>query len=181
MAVLNKDLKSLCIWLTGLPCSGKTTIGKELYTIFKKHTRRVVFFDGDEIRNSISKGIGFSREDRVQHVLKVAQIAKQHIDNGYIVICAFVSPYKNLRKMVEQHFADDRFIKVFVDSPLEVCEKRDVKGMYKKARLGVIKNFTGIDDPYEPPESPDVHLWTAKESKDESLKKLLTFIKQRIY
>lgn len=171
-----KHSKAFCIWLTGLPCSGKTTIGKKLFEILTKRGLNVKLFDGDEVRKTISKNLGFSREDRIENVLRVARMAKELVNSGTVVICALVSPYRDLRKEVRAMFEDGRFIEVFVDAPIEVCEARDTKGMYKKARLGLIKNFTGIDDPYERPDTPEVHLETDKLDIKASLEKIIKYL-----
>lgn len=171
---------AFCVWLTGLPCSGKTTLAKRLAELLQKEGLEVKVYDGDEVRRILSKELGFSKEDRYKNVLMVAELAKEFLSKGpnKIVICSLVSPYRALRKKVREILGDS-YIEVFVDCPLEVCEKRDVKGMYKKARAGLIKNFTGIDDPYEPPEAPEVHVKTAEKGPEECLQVILGYLKRR--
>lgn len=179
MSAYFEENKGLCVWFTGLPCAGKTTISKRLYEVLVRENFKVRLFDGDEVRKTISKDLGFSREDRRENVLRVAKIAKDLVDQGYIVICALVSPYRKDREEVRKMFEEGEFMEVFVDTSIEVCEKRDTRGLYKKARLGLIKNFTGIDDPYEVPDKPDVHLKTEKESIEECVDRVLRRIRQK--
>ena len=172
--------KGVTVWLTGLPCSGKTTIAQKLSDVLRSHGYRVEILDGDVIRNYISKGLGFSREDRFENIRRVSFVAKLLTRNGVITLVAVISPYREMRKMAKEMIGDD-FIEVFVNAPVEVCEKRDVKGMYKMAREGKIKGFTGVDDPYEPPENPDVECKTAEETVEESVRKILYALKKRGY
>ncbi len=175
-----KEIKSFCIWLTGLPCSGKTTIAKRLSEMLQNQGFEVKIFDGDEVRQTITKHLGFSKENRMENVLTVAKMAKEFITSGNdkIAICSLVSPYKDSRKKVREIFGDS-FIEVFVDAPLDVCENRDIKGMYKKARMGLIKNFTGIDDPYEPPEAPEVHIKTNENDPEKSVFLVYEYLQKR--
>ena len=172
--------KGVTVWLTGLPCSGKTTIAQKLSEVLRSHGYKVEVLDGDVIRNYISKGLGFSREDRFENIRRVSFVAKLLTRNGVITLVAVISPYREMRKMAKEMIGDD-FIEVFVNAPVEVCEKRDVKGMYKMAREGKIKGFTGIDDPYEPPENPDVECKTVDETVEESVRKILSVLKERGY
>ncbi|MFH8087097.1 MAG: adenylyl-sulfate kinase [Candidatus Aenigmatarchaeota archaeon] len=172
--------KGLCIWLTGLPCSGKTTIAQKLSEELRKKGYKVRLFDGDEVRKTISKDLGFSREDRIENMLRVATLAQEYVLKGYISICALVSPYRETREKIRRMFSNNSFIEVYIDAPLEVCESRDIKGLYRKAREGIIKNFTGITDPYEPPENPEVHLRTDMLKVEDCVGILLDFIKNLI-
>lgn len=173
-------MSGVVVWLTGLPCSGKTTIAQKLAEHLRKNGKKVEIIDGDVIRQYISKGLGFSREDRFENIRRVSFVANLLSRNGVIVIVAVISPYREMRKMAREMIETD-FIEVFVNAPLEVCKKRDVKGMYKKAERGEIKGFTGIDDPYEPPENPDVECKTDIETVEESVKKILDLLKQKGY
>lgn len=165
-------MKAKCLWFTALPCAGKTTIARKLLRYFPK----AQLLDGDEIRNTpLAKDVGFSPEDRAKHILRMGQIAKMLVDNGVTAICSFVSPSREIRNQVRDMFNDGDFLEIFVDTPIDVCVKRDVKGMYKKALSGEIKNFTGIQAPYEAPESPELTVYTHKESVEESVKKVLDF------
>ena len=159
------------VWLTGLPCSGKSTIAAKLVEHLRASGRKVEVLDGDVVREHLSKGLGFSRADRDTNVLRIGFVAQLLSRNGVAVVVAAVSPYAATRDLVRQQIP--RFVEVFVECPLEECERRDVKGMYKKARAGSLGAFTGVDDPYEPPLSPDVTLRTREEAVDESLSKVL--------
>lgn len=159
------------VWLTGLPCSGKSTIAAKLVEQLRASGRKVEVLDGDVVREHLSKGLGFSRADRDTNVLRIGFVAQLLSRNGVAVVVAAVSPYAATRDLVRQQIPN--FVEVFVECPVEECERRDVKGMYKKARAGAIGAFTGVDDPYEPPLHPDVTVRTREEAVDESLKKVL--------
>jgi len=163
------------VWFTGLPCSGKTTIAKKLMEILKEQGRDVELLDGDTVRDYI-RNKDFSKEGRNKHLRYIALMAKLLAERGVIVLCSFVSPYKENRDFARSICKN--FIEVYVKTPVEVCIKRDVKGMYKKALNGEIKGFTGIDDPYEEPENPEVMVETDKESVEESVQKVLNKLKE---
>lgn len=156
------------IWLTGLSGSGKTTLSKSLEEAILKKGYFTKYFDGDVIRAGINKDLGFNEEDRKENIRRIAEIAKIFLDSGIIVICGFITPTEEMRKIAKDIIGRKRFVEVFVNASLEVCERRDVKGLYKKAREGKIKNFTGIDGAFEPPRNPDVEvrtdLWSLKKS-----------------
>ena len=173
-----KHRQGFCIWLTGLPCAGKSTIGKILKVMLESKGRKVTFLDGDVIRTHLSEGLGFSKEDRIKNILRVGFVASEIVKHDGVVICALVSPYKMAREEVRNMIEEGKFIEVFVDAPVEVCEVRDVKGMYKKAKKGLIKGFTGVDDPYEPPENPEVYIDTTKLSPKESALKILKYLEK---
>lgn len=162
--------KVKCIWLTGLPCSGKTTIANSLKPYFKNSA----ILDGDIIRGTIlAKDVGFSSEDRKKHILRMGTIAKLMVDAGSTVICSFVSPDPIVRQEVRSMFAEGEFYEIHLSTPLEVCEQRDVKGMYAMARKGEIKNFTGIDAPYDAGSNADLTLDTSKLTIEQCLNKIL--------
>jgi adenylylsulfate kinase len=154
------------IWLTGLPCSGKSTIARGLARRLLRRGRRVEVLDGDLIRQSLSYGLGFNREDRDRNVLRVAFVANLLARNDVVVIVAVVSPYREARAEARQLL--QRFFEVHVDCPVQECERRDVKGMYKRARAGEVRGFTGVDDPYEAPLEPELVVSTNSQSSDES-------------
>jgi len=168
--------QGFCIWLTGLPCSGKSTVAEILSVMLQARGRKVTLLDGDVVRTHLSKGLGFSREDRITNILRVGFVASEIVKHNGVVICALVSPYRSARNQVRNMMEEGKFIEVFVDAPVEVCEARDVKGMYRKAKAGLIKGFTGVDDPYEPPEAPEVHIDTSKLSPEKSARKILEFL-----
>jgi adenylylsulfate kinase len=154
------------IWLTGLPCSGKSTLARKLARRLLTRGRRVEVLDGDLVRQSLSFGLGFSREDRDRNVLRVAFVANLLARNGVVVIVAIVSPYRAAREQARRSVHG--FFEVHVDCPVSECERRDVKGMYKRARAGELRGFTGVDDPYEAPLQPELTLATNLQSSEDS-------------
>ncbi|MBZ5609091.1 MAG: adenylyl-sulfate kinase [Acidobacteriia bacterium] len=149
-------LSGVCVWFTGLPCAGKTTLATHLAEHLRARGERVAIFDGDQVRSSLSADLGFSREHRHANVLRVAAAARDVIADGAIAICALVSPYAQSREEARRLVGAERFIEVYVSTQVEICEARDVKGLYRLARSGKLEHFTGVNDPYEPPERPDV-------------------------
>ena len=168
------------LWFTGLSGSGKSTIAVALEQALYQRGVLVYRLDGDNIRLGINKNLGFSAEDRAENIRRVGEVSKLFVDGGVIVLSSFISPYLVDRQIVrELHEADNLpFIEVFVDCSLEAAEERDPKGLYKKARAGEIKNFTGIDDPYEAPEVPEVHLHTEQQSLEEEVEHLLALLEK---
>lgn len=162
------------IWLTGLSGSGKTTIAKELEALLLSRHLKVELLDGDIIRTNLSKGLGFSKEDRDTNVRRVGFVANLLSRNGVIVIVALISPYQAIRDEIRASV--NTFVEVYTNAPLEICEQRDVKGLYQKARAGEIKDFTGIHSPYEPPHRPEITCFTDKETIDDSVAKIVTFL-----
>ena len=169
------------LWFTGLSGSGKSTIAVALEQALYQRGVLVYRLDGDNIRLGINKNLGFSAEDRAENIRRVGEVSKLFVDGGVIVLSSFISPYLADRQIVRKlHETDDMpFIEVFVDCSLEAAEKRDPKGLYKKARAGEIKNFTGIDDPYEAPEAPEVHLHTDQQSLEEEVEHLLVLLEKQ--
>jgi len=167
------------IWLTGLPCSGKSTLAGLLAERLQDHGRLVEVLDGDVIRKSLSHELGFSREDRDRNVRRVGFVANLLSRNGIVVIVALVSPYRAVRDEVRATIG--RFVEVFVDCPTAECERRDVKGMYEKARGGALPGFTGVDDPYECPEHSEITLHTNRETVEESIAKILNALRELGY
>jgi sulfate adenylyltransferase len=150
----------VCVWFTGLSGSGKSTTAEALVRMLREHGREVTVLDGDVVRTHLSKGLGFSREDRDTNVRRIGFVASEVVRHGGLVVAAVVSPYRQTRDDVRRMVGADRFVEVFVDTPLEVCEQRDVKGLYARARSGEVASFTGVDDPYEPPLAPELILHT---------------------
>jgi sulfate adenylyltransferase len=160
--------QGVCIWFTGLSGAGKSTTADALTVLLLEHGRQATVLDGDVVRTYLSKGLGFGKEDRDTNVRRIGFVAAEIVRHGGVVICAAVSPYQATRNDVRQMIGPDQFLEVFVDTPLEICEGRDVKGMYAKARRGEIKDFTGIDDPYEPPLQPEITLDTVTHPPEEN-------------
>jgi sulfate adenylyltransferase len=169
----------VCIWFTGLSGSGKTTTAEILRSMVVHRGRRVTMLDGDVVRTHLSRGLGYSREDRDANVRRIGFVASEIVRHGGVVICATVSPYQAARDEVRAMVGPDRFVEVFVDTPLEECERRDTKGLYAKARRGEIQHFTGIDDPYEPPEAADVILADPGRSPSENASLVMDELRNR--
>lgn len=168
--------RGMMLWFTGLSGSGKSTVAIALER--ELHIRGLLcrILDGDNIRSGINNNLGFSAEDRVENIRRIAEVGRLFVDTGIITIAAFISPNNQLREMAAEIIGKDDFVEVFVSTPLEECEKRDVKGLYAKARRGEIKNFTGISAPFEAPEHPDITLDTSKLPVEESVKILLDYV-----
>jgi len=162
-----------CIWFTGLPGSGKSTIANLLEKRLHADGRHTYLLDGDNVRHGLNRDLGFTETDRVENIRRVAEVARLMVDAGLIVLVAFISPFRAERRMARSLFAEGEFVEVFVDTPLAECERRDPKGLYAKARRGELANFTGIDSPYEPPEAPEVHLRSAEVAPEESVRRIL--------
>lgn len=169
---------SLILWFTGLPSSGKSTLANELEKKLIQLSKRTYILDGDNVRMGLCKDLGFSEEDRAENIRRIGEVSKLFIDSGHIVLSAFVSPYRRDRDAVRELVEEGEFVEIFVDAPVEVCEERDVKGLYKKAREGVIKGFTGIDDPYEEPLNPEVVLRTHETAIDQGVKEILSYLEE---
>ncbi len=171
--------QGFCVWLTGLPSSGKSTIAEVLAPLLLSSGRRVTVLDGDVVRTHLTKGLGFSREDRVTNILRVGFVASELVRHEGVVLCALISPYAAARDQVRAMVGGDRFIEVFVDTPVSVCEGRDVKGMYTMARQGRITGFTGVDDVYEPPRTPDLRLDTVAASAEACARQVLEVLARK--
>ncbi len=174
-----KHKQGFCVWFTGLSGAGKSTTAEILTELLLEHGRRVTLLDGDVVRTHLSKGLGFSKEDRDANIRRIGFVASEIVRHGGIAICAAVSPYRATRNDVRNMVGADRFIEVFVDTPLEVCEQRDTKGIYAKARRGEIDGFTGIDDPYETPETPEINLETISTVAEENARLILDYLAKR--
>lgn len=165
-------MNGFTVWFTGLPSSGKSTLAKVLRDEIEKKNRHVEILDGDEVRLRLSKGLGFSKKDRDENIRRISYVAKIITRCGAVAITCAISPYKSIRQEARQEIQD--FVEVFVDCELEQCIKRDLKGLYKKALSGEIKNFTGISDPYEKPDNPEITVNTSSETIEQSLKKIVS-------
>jgi len=164
------------VWLTGLSGSGKSTIAVDLEKRLLERGVRTYILDGDNIRHGLNKNLGFSPEDRTENIRRIGEVAKLFTEAGLVTLTAFISPYRADRDQVRAVMQEGDFVEVFVDCPVEVCEERDVKGLYKKARAGEIKEFTGISAPYEAPEKPELTINTAGQSVEESAKQIMAHL-----
>lgn len=168
------------IWLTGLSGSGKSTLALRLEHYLFHKGYKVYLLDGDNVRSGLNSDLGFSAEDRRENVRRVSEVARLMLDAGLVVICAFISPYAEERELARKTVGADRFTEVYINCPLHVCEQRDTKGLYAKARQGLIPDFTGVSAPYEVPAEPDVEVQTAEESIEDSLCRLIGFVEPRL-
>ncbi|WP_256526697.1 adenylyl-sulfate kinase [Gilvimarinus sp. DA14] len=167
-----------CIWLTGLSGAGKSTVANALDATLHENGVKSFLLDGDNVRHGLNKDLGMTESDRAENIRRVGEVAKLMVDSGLVVICAFISPYKRDRQMVRSIFKHGQFVEVYLETPLSVCEQRDPKGLYKKARAGVIKQFTGISDPYEVPENAEITIDTSTLSVADSVKHILQVLSQ---
>lgn len=167
---------SKALWLTGLSGSGKSTIAEALERKLHNNGFFAQVLDGDNIRSGINNNLGFSIEDRQENIRRIAEIAKLYLHSGVITLNSFISPTTEIRNFAKSIIGEADFIEIFINTPLEICEQRDVKGLYKKARSGEIKGFTGIDSPYEPPANPAIEIKTAELSLEESIEKIYNYI-----
>lgn len=172
--------RSKVIWFTGLSGSGKTTLATQLEFQLYARNFKTYLLDGDNVRGGLNIDLDFSHHSRKENIRRIGEVSKLFLDSGLVVLSAFISPFDEDRKLVRTIVGSDNFIEVFVDCPLEVCEQRDVKGLYKKARLGEVKSFTGISSPYQRPQNPDINIRTDLQSVSESVSTLLEFITSRI-
>jgi sulfate adenylyltransferase len=171
--------RGFCLWFTGLSGAGKSTIAQATVPMLLEHGRQLTILDGDVVRTHLSKGLGFSKEDRDTNILRIGFVAGEITRHNGTVICAAISPYSRTRNEVKKMVGHDKFIEVFVDTPIEVCEQRDIKGLYAKARAGEIKGFTGIDDPYEAPRDPEIRLNTVDFNPDENARQIIKYLSDK--
>ena len=176
-----KHQRPCILWFTGLSGAGKSTVANALEQALHARGYHTYLLDGDNVRHGLNKNLGFSAEDREENIRRIGEVAKLFVDGGTIVLTAFISPYRRDREQVRELVDEGEFLEVFVDTPLDVCEDRDPKGLYKKARAGEIKHFTGIDDPYEAPDKPEITLRTDKNSIEESVVKIMEELAARGY
>jgi adenylylsulfate kinase len=176
----SKHGRGFTLWFTGLSGAGKTTIAEIVEKELRGRFGKIEVLDGDIVRTNLSKGLGFSREDRDTNVLRIGFVADLLTRNGVGVIVSAISPFKEVRDQVKRNVGED-FIEVFVDAPLEVCAERDVKGLYKKALAGEIPQFTGVSDPYEPPAAPELHIRTNEDEPHESARRVVAKLEELGY
>lgn len=169
--------RSCVLWFTGLSGSGKSTLANAVdQALFQCHARSYIL-DGDNIRHGLNQDLSFRKEDRKENIRRIGEVAKLFVESGLIVSSAFISPFREDRELVRKMFQNGEFIEIYLNCPLQVCEGRDPKGLYKKARKGVIPDFTGISSPYEPPLNPEIIVETDKMSVEESVEKIMNFLK----
>jgi bifunctional enzyme CysN/CysC len=173
-----KGQKPCVLWFTGLSGSGKSSIANELEKALHQRGRHTFLLDGDNIRHGLNRDLGFTDADRVENIRRIAEVAKLMADAGLIVITSFISPFISERQMARKRLPEGEFIEIFIDTPLQVCEERDEKGLYAKARAGLVKNFTGIDSAYEKPVSPEIVIETTKLSQSQAADKIIEFLKE---
>ena len=183
---INKDTrgeslgqKPRVLWITGLSGSGKSTLANLLEKKLHEKGKHTYLLDGDNVRHGLCGDLGFSDKDRVENIRRISEVAKLFVDSGMVVLTAFISPFQADRDFCRNLLADGEFIEVYVDTPLEVCEQRDPKGLYKKARSGEIKHFTGIDSTYEAPQSPEVHLQYQDEPAEQTAERLFNLLEEK--
>ena len=173
--------KGCTIWMTGLPSSGKSTLAFTLEHALVQRSRLTYVLDGDNVRHGLNKNLSFSAEDREENIRRIGEVAKLFSDAGFITITSFISPYRKDRE-IARRIHDEAglfFVEIFIDAPIEICEQRDPKGLYKKARRGEIRGFTGIDDPYEPPENPELIIKSGELTPQEGAMKLLGYLVEK--
>jgi adenylylsulfate kinase len=174
-----KGQRSMVIWLTGLSGAGKSTLANALEVALTKAGGHTYLLDGDNVRQGLCRDLGFSDIDRVENIRRIAEVARLFVDAGIIAVTAFISPFRQDRELARAVIGDDNFIEIYVDTPLAECERRDPKGLYLKARQGIIKNFTGIDSAYEPPLDPHLRLNTTEEDLETSVERIVEFLRVR--
>lgn len=171
---------SFVVWFTGLSGSGKSTIANKVeHELYEKGVK-TFSLDGDNIRKGLNNNLGFTAEDRQENLRRISEVAKLFVESGMVVIASFISPLKKDRDLIKKIVGKDEFVEVFVNTSLEECERRDVKGLYKKARAGEIRNFTGIDAPYENPENPDLEIKTEEENLEEAIKRIVLHLQDKL-
>jgi adenylylsulfate kinase len=173
--------KPCVLWFTGLSGSGKSTVANALEEVLFHNGNFTYLLDGDNVRHGLNKDLGFDERSRVENIRRIGEVAKLFVDSGLIVLTAFISPFQNDRDTVRTLLQEGEFIEVFVDTPIEVCEQRDPKGLYEKARQGEIKNFTGIDSPYEIPKNPEIHVKNDDISIEEVCRQIYDYLVQKGY
>ncbi|AEP00340.1 MAG: adenylyl-sulfate kinase [Heyndrickxia faecalis] len=172
---------SAVLWFTGLSGAGKSTLSVAVEQELHRRGIRTYILDGDNIRHGLNKNLGFSPEDRKENIRRIGEVSKLFVDAGVMVLTAFISPYRADRDMVRELVEDNEFVEIYVNCPLEACEQRDPKGLYKKARNGEIQNFTGIDAPYEAPEHPELVVETDKQPLEQSVGQVIRFLEEKGY
>jgi bifunctional enzyme CysN/CysC len=174
-----KRQRPAVLWFTGLSGAGKSTIADSVETRLLAHGYHTYILDGDNVRHGLNRDLGFTDADRVENIRRVIEVAKLFADAGLIVLVSFISPFRSERRLARERIGAEEFLEIFVDTPLAECERRDPKGLYRKARRGEIANFTGLDSPYEPPETPEIHLRTQDTSSDQAAELIIAALRER--
>lgn len=174
-----KHQRPCVLWFTGLSGSGKSTVGNALDVALHQRGHHTFLLDGDNVRHGLNRDLGFSDQDRVENIRRIGEVSKLFTDAGLIVLSAFISPFASDRLMVRNLFPAGEFVEVFLSTPLDICEERDPKGLYRKARAGAITDFTGVDSPYEIPQRPEIKLDTSRLSVDDCVDRLLRYLAER--
>jgi len=177
----SKNQKPCVLWFTGLSGSGKSTVANAVEIKLNELNKHTYILDGDNVRLGLNKGLTFSDEDRIENIRRIGEVSKLFIDAGTIVLTAFISPFLKDRQQVRDLISENEFIEVFIDTPLEICESRDPKGLYKKARKGEIPNFTGISSPYEAPIKPEIHIKAVETTLEEAVEQILVYLRENNY
>lgn len=175
----HKKQQACVLWLTGLPAAGKSTLATVLRERLEAMGRNSYVLDGDEVRHGLSRDLGFSEADRAENIRRVAEVARLMADAGLVVIVALISPYRRDRRLARERMPPGAFVEIFVDTPIEEAERRDPKGLYRKARRGELKNFTGVDAPYEAPENPELRVATLSETPEQSAEGVIAYLHDR--
>jgi len=173
--------KPCILWFTGLSGSGKSTIANALEEVLYNNANFTYLLDGDNVRHGLNSDLGFDEKSRIENIRRVGEVAKLFVESGLIVLTAFISPFESDRQLVRDLVKDGEFLEIFIDTPLEICESRDPKGLYKKARAGEIKDFTGIDSPYEVPNLPDIHIVNDKVSIQKACQQIFDYLIEKGY
>src|SRR5574337_1749594 len=179
--MMSTNVGGFTLWLTGLSGAGKTTLARRVERELRSRHLKVEVLDGDVVRQNLSKGLGLSKEDRDTNIRRIGFVCNLLSRNGVVAIAAAISPYRAIRNEVRAAQDNGRFVEVFLDCPIESCIRRDVKALYRKALAGQVENFTGVSDPYEPPEHPEIILYTDQETEEESAAKILAWLEKRGY
>jgi len=177
----SKDQKPCVLWFTGLSGSGKSTVANAVELKLSELNKHTYILDGDNVRLGLNKGLTFSDEDRIENIRRIGEVSKLFVDAGTIVLTAFISPFLKDRQQVRDLIQENEFIEVFIDTPLEICESRDPKGLYKKARNGEIPNFTGIASPYEAPDNTEIHIKAGEITLEEAVEQIVGYLKENNY
>jgi len=179
LRVQQKQQKPCILWFTGLSGAGKSTLANAVDAELYQRDRHTYLLDGDNVRHGLNKDLGFSDTDRIENIRRIGEASKLFVDAGLIVLSAFISPFRSDRQLVRELVSDGQFVEVYVATPIEVCEQRDPKGLYKKARQGDIKNFTGIDSPYEEPDAPEIYVNTAELGIPEAVSQVMAYLESQ--